>query len=337
MNAGLFPCAAAAALLMSPFAASAAGIPFGAAVKSGVGGNVFAFGHTDDSFSTVVPGTPIAVNETSTSGLSLSSVTFENSEYKLRAELASGDLGLFLKGGDVPDTYYDFFAVSYIVDTLDFSFSDGDSGLVDFDIALDGLVTRGLSPFTSFGIDAAVVISEHDNGTTPFVFQVGGTPSVETGDLVAFDFLQIANDGTFVRYSGAPEDYDDYLESSDIYYIQDEWYGDPSIDVFASPDMSKSVSFTAREDKSYSLVLSLSAYMTAIAAGTEIDIFNSAGIEITGVTGPTGATGSFTSASTLFPGSTNLGATAAVPLPAPLFLLPAGLALLAAVGRRRRT
>lgn len=329
MNARLFQSAIAAALLLSPFAANSASIPVGTALKSGVNAGVFAFGHTDFSFSTLIPGTPIQIFETSESELSVEGDTFENSSFKVRANLASGDAGLAFSGGDVPETTYDYTIYASIFDTLDFSFDDGSDGLVEFDLKLDGSLTKNLDLIGN--VYTQVDVWEYEKGVTPFFVNDFGTIStIPASDQLMLERLELVLSEDFdgPAYAGADPDHYVYLTYAEIGAL-------PAGSV-VPVDLSRPLSFTAREDKSYAVSVSLVSYLVLNLAGTELDFFNSAGIEITGVTGPTGAPGLFTSASALLPGSANLGATAAVPLPAPLFLLPAGLALLVAAGRRRR-
>ncbi|MFN3261864.1 MAG: hypothetical protein ACE37J_15025 [Pikeienuella sp.] len=329
MNTKLFPSAVAAALLLSPFVANSASIPVGTALKSGVNAGVFAFGHTDFSFSTLIPGTPIQIFETSESELNLEGDTFENSSFKARANLASGDAGLAFSGGDVPETTYDYTIYASIFDTLDFSFADGADGLIEFDLRLDGSLTKNLDLIGN--VYTQVEVWEYEKGATPFVVnEFGLISAAPASNQLMLERLELVLSEDFdgPANAGADPDHYVYLTYADISDL-------PSGSVIPV-DLSRPLSFTAREDKSYAVSVSLVSLLILTLAGTELDFFNSAGIEITGVTGPTGAPGLFISASALLPGSANLGATAAVPLPAPLLLLPTGLALLVATGRRRR-
>lgn len=323
---------ATALLFSAPPMALAATIPEGAAVSFGgavryqVDGSLNP-GQIDylDQFAFTSDGSESGVIQTGGGG-----------EFGYRFGLGSGDLGLSVS---TPDDGRSVVGVveAFLYETLAFDFGGDAGGSVALDFAADAAITFGTTPGGSVAMIVSASVSEFAPEQVPFQ---------EGFDNGVFDYSTFTsfpapdNPRTLSLAPGSTE-----IVSDDVIVIA-ESTGAPAqpedvVHLIGAPgetkafDVARSLGFSARADRIYALSISYYIEING-ASGISIDALNSAGVAIAGVTGDSGAPGSFTSASALFPGSANRAADAAIPLPAPLFLLPTGLALLLAAGRRRR-
>lgn len=249
-----------------------------------------------------------------------------NNGFDYRVALSDGEIGFLTDHTDLSSFGIQFSRLQ-VAETLDFNFAGESAGLVEMSFQTEGSflfdIPVGGQAGAIFAQSYAVV--EYEKGASPFIID---------GELEN-PSIKLAAAGRFVEGRSLL-----YFVGNENSFLYNFAFDDPSFNSILVDPIDRiefeervSLSFVASASKSYGIIHGTQIEVeTGFSARLLIDFLNTTTLAVDSVAG---GLGSFSSASGRFPGSSNAPSTTVVPVPPALVFLPAGLLLLAGLGRRR--